>query len=197
MSTYGHFIVEVRDSANKEWNRVTWSSPMSLYRYRDYGENKDEATNTHDYLTISQHYSLRDWLRNGDFGHTTDEADFTESTREELSKLKDGNGGWYEGYFTLKEFQDFIKERRNKLDRMKQDSVLSKIYDEVRVLSNSLVWGKKTKPVSESQYDSYCIAEEEDELNALVYIENAICYLTDEVCGYTAPEDIRVIVWGD
>ena len=52
MSSYGHFILEVKQKEG--WKRMRWKSERNLYTYRS--DNEDKTTHkdyTHNYVTVS------------------------------------------------------------------------------------------------------------------------------------------------
>lgn len=194
MSSYGHFILEVK--IKNEWKRIYWKSDMSIRSYISEEEAKQDEY-VHKYLTVGQFYTLRDYVRNGELGHTFKDGDFTKDTVDEIDELTK-EYCWYEGFFTLKELNDFIAEKVREQDEYKKRNMLQAIFDEVRTISAKLnnTDFKKNKE-EEIPFDSYYdeqIEYTDTEINSLKYISCCMDFLADEIVGYNEPENIRVIL---
>lgn len=196
MSSYGHFIVEVK--YKDTWKRVYWKSDASLYPYKEEIESSQNNDYIHEFCTVGQFYKLRDALRSEDFGHTNSNCgDFSEETKKTLDKWK-GDYGWFEGYFYLNELNNFIRQKKQEIDKLKSKNMQQAIYDEVRKIYAKLCNEEFKKDEKENiPFDEYYeedIVWLNEELIDLQYISSVVYFIVDECCGYTETSDIRVIV---
>ena len=198
MSSYGHFMVEVK-TKEKGWQRLIWKSRKNDHTYiSDEEKNAPGEDYIHEYVIVGNYYRFRDCLRDEDFGNTSLCEDFTPETKEEIKKFKDDGYGWYEGYFYLNELSNFIKSKKAELEKYKLRNINQAIFDEVRSISAKLE-GKEFKKSEDEEkpfddwYEDY-IDEYEEEIESLQYIENVVYYIVDEIFGYTSNTDIRVII---
>lgn len=196
MSSYGHFILEVKQKEG--WKRIQWKSERNLYPYLSTEEEKSEEKDyNHEYVTVSQCYRMRDSLRQEEFGHTGKSDDFSEETKKDIEKFS-GNYGWYEGYFYLNELDNFLTQKRNELEKLKNKNMQQAIYDEVRKISAKLNGEVFKKDEEENiPFDEYYEEDFEwlqEEINSLNYLSCIFYFMADETCGYTDTSDIRIIV---
>lgn len=198
MSSYGHFMVEVK-TKDKGWRYLTWKSKKNDYPYlTDEEKNEPGEDYSHNYVIVGNFYQFRDCLRDEEFGNTGFCEDFTDETKKEINTFKEEGYGWYEGYFYLNELTSFIKNKKNELDKYKQHNMTHAIFDEVRAISAKLD-GKEFKKSKDEEkpFDDWyedAVEEYENEIESLQYIENIIHYIVDEVFGYTNSTDIRVVI---
>ena len=192
MSSYGHFILEVKQTEG--WKRIQWKSDRDLDPYLSKKEDKDY---THKYVTVSQCYRMRDSLRQEEFGHTGKSDDFSEETKQDIEKFE-GDYGWYEGYFYLNELDNFLSQKKNELEKFKNKNIQQAIYDEVRKISAKLNGEDFKKDKKENiPFDEYYEEDLEwlqEEINSLNYLSCIFYFMVDETCGYTQTSDVRIIV---
>lgn len=196
MSSYGHFILEVKQKEG--WKRIRWKSERNLYTYRSNNEDKNKDKDyTHNYVTVSQFYRMRDSLKQKEFGHTEKSDDFSEETKQDIEKFE-GDYGWYEGYFYLNELDNFLFQKKNELEKLKNKNMQQAIYDEVRKISAKLNGKDVKKDENENiPFDEYYEEDLEwlqEEINSLNYLSCIFYFMVDETCGYTNTSDIRIIV---
>ena len=196
MSSYGHFILEVKQKEG--WKRIRWKSERNLYTYRSNNEDKNKDKDyTHNYVTVSQFYRMRDSLKQEEFGHTEKSDDFSEETKQDIENFE-GDYGWYEGYFYLNELDNFLSQKKNELEKFKNKNMQQAIYDEVRKISAKLNGKDVKKDENENiPFDEYYEEDLEwlqEEINSLNYLSCIFYFMVDETCGYTNTSDIRIIV---
>lgn len=198
MSSYGHFIVEVKTNSDG-WQRINWKTPKKLYTY---GFGDDDVTESDDYVhkyaLVSQVYRFRDALRSGNLGSTGRCNDFTEETNSDIKKFS-GDYGWYEGWFLLSELETYTAGLRKSLEEYKQKNILNEILNNVKKIKAKLNDPNFTEEEEETYFDEYYEADIEDmenEIDAATYLENLIYFLANETCGYVNSSDVRVIVVG-
>ena len=86
MSSYGHFILEVKQKEG--WKRIRWKSERNLYTYRSNNEDKNKDKDyTHNYVTVSQFYRMRDSLKQEEFGHTGKSENIQQAIYDEVRKI--------------------------------------------------------------------------------------------------------------
>lgn len=195
MSSYGHFILEVRTKDG--WKHITWKSNKSLNSYLSEADKVEGDDMIHQYVTIAPMYSMRDYLTQGDFGHSCMCEDFTEETETEINLFKD-DYGWYEGYFYLNELNTFILNKKEELKRFESNNLQQAIYDEVRKISSKLDNIEFTKSDNEiNPFDEYYEDEKKDlqsDIDSMESISTILYYVANEICGYIETNDIRVII---
>ena len=194
MSSYGHFILEVKQK--DEWKRIQWKSERNLYPYLSTEEEKNEEKDyNHEYVTVAQCYSMRNSLKQKEFGHTGKSDDFSEETKKDIEKFS-GKYGWYEGYFYLNELDNFLSQKKNELEKLKIKNIQQAIYDEVRKISaklNGEVFKKdKEENVPFDEYYEEDLERLQEEIDSLNYLSNIFHFMADETCGNT--NNIRIIV---
>ena len=203
MSSYGRFILEVKQ--NDEWKRIIWKSSRSVNPYASKDEESQDGDSQNDdyvhrFVTIGNYYRLRDCLRDGEFGHPNSKCtDFTKETLSDIEEHSE-NGGWYEGYFYLKELETFISEKEQELEDFRDKSLLHSIYDEVINISAKLEGidlKDKKKSISLNEYYEEDLTWMKEEISTLSYLSSVFWFMTEETAGYTNANDIRIIVIAD
>lgn len=194
MSSYGHFIVEVK-TKDKGWQHISWKSDKTLYAYRS-SDDKEEVYE-HRYALVTQAYRLRDELRSGEFGSCGKSDDFTEETKKEIDDFVK-EYGWYEGYFTLEQLERHINKLKKELDDFNSHNLNQAIFDEVRRIGAKLEGKEFEKPENEDEpFNEYYESDREyyeEGINMATYIANALYYIADEICGIVDSSDVRVII---
>lgn len=195
MSSYGHFILEVR--TKEGWKHISWKSDKTLYPYLSEEDKVEGGDMVHKYVTVAQTYNMRDYLTQGEFGHQDFAEDFTEETKSEIDLFKN-DYGWYEGYFYLNELNIFIEKQKTKLKELETKNLQQAIYDEVRKISAKLNNSDFKKDEEETvPFDEYYEEDKEwieQDIDQITYISCIMSYMANETCGYTETNDIRVIV---
>lgn len=195
MSSYGHFILEVR--TKEGWKHISWKSDKTLYPYLSEEDKVLGDDMIHKYITITQSYNMRDCLTQGEFGHQEVAEDFTKETKTEIDLFKN-DYGWYEGYFYLNELKIFIEKQETKLKELESKNLQQAIYDEVRKISAKLNNSEFKKNEEETvPFDDYYKEDKEwikQDIDDMTDISCIMSYVANETCGYTETNDIRVII---